>query len=169
MALLLSSQLSQNGNKYEYKYVLDQGTFELVLRVLQIMQDGVDALKEAIFSLFSWTDFVTGGGVDDSLIGNIDVTGDKIRYDTVENCVKEVTYFNSDRRTVGKPSLWNKQCWCCRVRTNFSGDCNFHFYWPECNTGNHENFCRAKWRICTQCRHQSFFCEKCGNSLGIDL
>lgn len=32
------------------------------------MQDGVDALKEAIFSLFSWTDFVTGGGVDDSLI-----------------------------------------------------------------------------------------------------
>lgn len=94
LALLLSSQLSQNGNKYEYKYVLDQGTFELVLRVLQIMQDGVDALKEAIFSLFSWTDFVTGGGVDDSLIGNIDVTGDKIRYDTVENCVKEVTYFN---------------------------------------------------------------------------
>ena len=46
-----------------------RGTFELVLRVLQIMQDGVDALKEAIFSLFSWTDFVTGGGVDDSLIG----------------------------------------------------------------------------------------------------
>lgn len=94
LALLLSSQLSQNGNKYEYKYVLDQGTFELVLRVLQIMQDGIDALKEALFSLFSWTDFVTGGNADDSLTGNIDVTGDKIRYDTVENCVKEVTYFN---------------------------------------------------------------------------
>ena len=94
LALLLSSQLSSNGSKYEYKYVLDQGTFELVLRVLQIMQDGVDALKKAIYTLFSWTDFVTGGGVNDSLTGNIDVTGDKIRYDTVENCVKEVTYFN---------------------------------------------------------------------------
>lgn len=33
LALLLSSQLSSNGSKYEYKYVLDQGTFELVLRV----------------------------------------------------------------------------------------------------------------------------------------
>lgn len=94
LALLLSSQLSSNGSKYEYKYVLDQGTFELVLRVLQIMQDGVDALKKAIYTLFSWTDFVTGGDVNDSLTGNIDVTGDKIRYDTVENCVKEVTYFN---------------------------------------------------------------------------
>lgn len=94
LALLLNSQISPDGNQYEYKYVLDQGTFELVLRVLQIMQDGIDALKEALFSLFSWTDFVTGGNADDSLTGNIDVTGDKIRYDTVENCVKEVTYFN---------------------------------------------------------------------------
>ena len=93
LALLLSSQLSSNGSKYEYKYVLDQGTFELVLRVLQIMQDGVDALKKHLH-LVSWTDFVTGGDVNDSLTGNIDVTGDKIRYDTVENCVKEVTYFN---------------------------------------------------------------------------
>lgn len=94
LALLLDSQLSQSEGKYEYKYVLDQGTFELVLKLLQIMQDGVETLKNAIFSLFSWTDFVTGGGIDDSLTGNIDVTGDKIRYDTVENCVKEVTYFN---------------------------------------------------------------------------
>lgn len=94
LALLLNSQLSQNGSRYEYKYILDQGTFEIVLRVLQIMQDGIDALKKAIFSLFSWTDFVTGGGIDDSITGNIDVTGDKIRYDTVEDCVKEVTYFN---------------------------------------------------------------------------
>ncbi|MFR1173875.1 MAG: hypothetical protein ACLSEA_10135 [Thomasclavelia ramosa] len=89
LALLLNSQLSQNGSRYEYKYILDQGTFEIVLRVLQIMQDGIDALKKAIFSLFSWTDFVTGGGIDDSITGNIDVTGDKIRYDTVEDCVKE--------------------------------------------------------------------------------
>ena len=94
MALLLNSQLSGTATGYEYKYVLDQPTFELVIRVLQVMQDGVDALKDAFFSLFSWTDFVTGGNIEDSYVGNIDVTGDVIHYDTVGNGVKEVVYFN---------------------------------------------------------------------------
>ena len=94
LALLLNSQLSGTATGYEYKYVLDQPTFELVIRVLQVMQDGVDALKDAFFSLFSWTDFVTGGNIEDSYVGNIDVTGDVIHYDTVGNGVKEVVYFN---------------------------------------------------------------------------
>src|SRR5699024_10685698 len=94
LALLLNSQLSGTASGYEYKYVLDQPTFELVLRVLQVMQDGVDALKDAFFSLFSWTDFVTGGNIEDSYVGNIDATGDVIHYDTVGNGVKEVVYFN---------------------------------------------------------------------------
>lgn len=94
LALLLNSQLSGTATGYEYKYVLDQPTFELVIRVLQVMQDGVDALKDAFFSLFSWTDFVTGGNIEDSYVGNIDATGDIIHYDTVGNGVKEVVYFN---------------------------------------------------------------------------
>lgn len=94
LALLLNSQLSGTATGYEYKYVLDQPTFELVIRVLQVMQDGVDALKDAFFSLFSWTDFVTGGNIEDSYVGNIDATGDVIHYDTVGNGVKEVVYFN---------------------------------------------------------------------------
>lgn len=94
LALLLNSQLSGTASGYEYKYVLDQPTFELVLRVLQVMQDGVDALRDAFFSLFSWTDFVTGGNIEDSYVGNIDVTGDVIHYDTVGKGVKEVVYFN---------------------------------------------------------------------------
>lgn len=94
LALLLNSQLSGTATGYEYKYVLDQPTFELVIRVLQVMQDGVDALKDAFFSLFSWTDFVTGGDIEDSYVGNIDATGDVIHYDTVGNGVKEVVYFN---------------------------------------------------------------------------
>lgn len=94
LALLLNSQLSGTASGYEYKYVLDQPTFELVLRVLQVMQDGVDDLRDAFFSLFSWTDFVTGGNIEDSYVGNIDVTGDVIHYDTVGNGVKEVVYFN---------------------------------------------------------------------------
>lgn len=94
LALLLNSQLSGTASGYEYKYVLDQPTFELVLRVLQVMQDGVDALRDAFFSLFSWTDFVTGGNIEDSYVENIDVTGDVIHYDTVGKGVKEVVYFN---------------------------------------------------------------------------
>lgn len=94
LALLLNSQLSGTATGYEYKYVLDQPTFELVIRVLQVMQDGVEALKDAFFSLFSWTDFVTGGNIEDSYVGNIDATGDVIHYDTVGNGVKEVVYFN---------------------------------------------------------------------------
>ena len=94
LALLLNSQLSGTATGYEYKYVLDQPTFELVIRVLQVMQEGVDALKDAFFSLFSWTDFVTGGNIEDSYVGNIDATGDVIHYDTVGNGVKEVVYFN---------------------------------------------------------------------------
>ena len=94
LALLLNSQLSGTATGYEYKYVLDQPTFELVIRVLQVMRDGVDALKDAFFSLFSWTDFVTGGNIEDSYVGNIDATGDVIHYDTVGNGVKEVVYFN---------------------------------------------------------------------------
>ena len=94
LALLLNSQLSGTATGYEYKYVLDQPTFELVIRVLQVMQDGVDALEDAFFSMFSWTDFVTGGNIEDSYVGNIDATGDVIHYDTVGNGVKEVVYFN---------------------------------------------------------------------------
>lgn len=44
--------------------------------------------------MFSWTDFVTGGNIEDSYVGNIDATGDVIHYDTVGNGVKEVVYFN---------------------------------------------------------------------------
>ena len=71
LALLLNSQ-PEAGSGYEYKYVTSQSTFELVLKVLKVMEDGVSALKDAFFSLFSWRDFVTGGG-DDTYVSNLDV------------------------------------------------------------------------------------------------
>lgn len=94
IALMLNSQLSGSGSGFEYKYVTDQGTFELVIKVLKVLQDGVQALKDAFFSLFSWTDFVTGGSSSDSYIGNIDATGDIITYNTVGKGVKQVVYYN---------------------------------------------------------------------------
>lgn len=99
LALLLSQKPSA-GRGYEYKYVTSQSTFELVLKVLKLMSEGMDSLKESFFSLFSWSDFVTGGG-SDSYNGNIDATGDIITYDTVEQGVKKVVYFNQGEEPWG--------------------------------------------------------------------
>lgn len=101
LALLLNSQLSGSGSGYEYKYVTDQNTFELVIKVLQLLQDGVDALRSSFFSVFSWTDFVTGGSAGDSYVGNIDATGDIISYDTDGKGVKRVVYFNQGEEPWG--------------------------------------------------------------------
>ena len=92
LALVLNTQ-PVSGSGYEYKYVTSKSTFELVVKVLKLMSEGVDALKDSFFSLFSWRDFVTGGG-SDSYIGNIDASGDIITYDTVGRGVKKVVYFN---------------------------------------------------------------------------
>ena len=99
LALLLSSQpVSVSG--YEYKYVTSQSTFELVLKVLKVMDEGVSALKDAFFSLFSWKDFVTGGG-EDTYVSNIDASGDIFTYDTVGKGVKKVVYFNQTEEPWG--------------------------------------------------------------------
>ena len=101
LALELHSQLAGVGGGYEYKYVTDQNTFELVLKVLELLQNGVDALKDTFFSQFSWSDFVTGGSSGDSYVGNIDATGDIINYDTVGKGVKKVVYFNQGEEPWG--------------------------------------------------------------------
>ena len=92
LALVLSSYPA-SGSGYEYKYVTSKSTFELVIKVLKLMSEGIDSLKDSFFTLFSWRDFVTGGG-SDSYIGNIDGSGDIITYDTVGRGVKRVVYFN---------------------------------------------------------------------------
>lgn len=92
LALVLSSQPSSSSG-YQYKYVTSQSTFELVLKVLKLMSEGISSLKDNFFSLFSWKDFITGGGTD-SYDGNIDAGGDMIIYDTVGKGVKKVVYFN---------------------------------------------------------------------------
>ena len=56
LALLLNSQ-PQAGSGYEYKYVTSQSTFELVLKVLKVMEGWCISLKRRLFSLFSWKDF----------------------------------------------------------------------------------------------------------------
>ncbi len=99
LALLLNARQITGGG-YGYKYVTSQSTFELMLQVLKRMSEGIGSLKDSFFSLFSWSDFVTGGGTD-SYIGNIDATGDLIAYDTVGKGVKKVVYFNQGEEPWG--------------------------------------------------------------------
>lgn len=99
LALILSSQPS-SGNGYQYKYVTSQSTFELVLKVLKLMSEGISSLKDNFFSLFSWKDFITGSGTD-SYDGNIDASGDVIIYDTVGKGVKKVVYYNQGEEPWG--------------------------------------------------------------------
>lgn len=103
LALMLNAQL-RTGSSYQYKYVTNENTFNLVLKLLELLQDGVDAVKNALHSLFSWTDFITGGSSGDSYIGNIDATGDIISYDTVGDGVKKVVYFNQGEEPWGSMS-----------------------------------------------------------------
>ncbi|WP_373213576.1 transglycosylase SLT domain-containing protein [Ruminococcus sp. 5_1_39BFAA] len=95
LALMLNAQLTNVGGGYQYKFVTNETVFNLVIKLLKLMQDGIDAVKNGFFTLFRWTDFITGGSSgEDSYIGNIDASGDIITYDTVANCQKRVVYYN---------------------------------------------------------------------------
>lgn len=101
LALMLNAQISSTGSGYQYKFVTNEGVFNLVIRLLKLMQDGIDAVRNGFFSLFHWTDFITGGNSGDSYVGNIDATGDIITYDTVANCQKQVVYYNQGEEPWG--------------------------------------------------------------------
>lgn len=105
LALMLNAELTNVGGGYQYKFVTNEGTFNLVIKVLKLMQDGIDAVRNGLFTLFHWTDFITGGSSGgDSYIGNIDASGDIITYDTVANCQKKVVYYNQGEEPWGSMS-----------------------------------------------------------------
>ncbi|MCD8073659.1 MAG: transglycosylase SLT domain-containing protein [Lachnospiraceae bacterium] len=95
LAVILDTAVTTGNSTYSYKFVTSEGVFNQVLTLIQYLSDGVSAARSALLSLFSWTDFVTGGSADESYIdGAIDATGDVITYDTVDGCVKSVVYYN---------------------------------------------------------------------------
>ncbi|MFR6580989.1 MAG: C39 family peptidase [Ruminococcus sp.] len=92
--MILNTQLTGSSG-YQYKYVTNESTFNFVLKLLEYLQGGVEAVKNALYNVFHWTDFLTGGtSGSDTYIGNIDATGDIITYDTVGKGVKKVVYYN---------------------------------------------------------------------------
>lgn len=93
--LKLNRELTETSTGYEYRYITNRSLFSLVVKLLQAIQDGTRSMKDILFQMFSWKDFVTGvGASDDGIMGDIDTAGDTIAYETVAGCVKEVVYYN---------------------------------------------------------------------------
>ena len=93
--LKLNRELTETSTGYEYRYVTSRSLFNLVVKLLQAIQDGTRSMKDILFQMFSWKEFIAGVGTsDDGIMGDIDTGGDTITYDTVSGCVKEVVYFN---------------------------------------------------------------------------
>lgn len=93
--LKLNRELSETSTGYEYRYVTSRSLFNLVVKLLQAIQDGTRSMKDILFQMFSWKEFITGvGASEDGIMGDIDTAGDAISYETVSGCVKEVVYFN---------------------------------------------------------------------------
>lgn len=93
--LKLNRELSEISTGYEYRYVTSRSLFNLVVKLLQAIQDGTRSMKDILFQMFSWKEFITGvGASEDGIMGDIDTAGDAISYETVSGCVKEVVYFN---------------------------------------------------------------------------
>ena len=95
--LKLNRELSETSTGYEYRYVTSRSLFNLVVKLLQAIQDGTRSMKDILFQMFSWKEFITGmGASEDGIMGDIDTAGDAISYETVSGCVKEVVYYNQE-------------------------------------------------------------------------
>lgn len=169
LAVALNTQIQGSASGYSYKYVTDPGTFELVMKVLQILKDGVGALKDVLFTSFSWSDFVSGGTEGTPYYGNIDATGDIITYNTVADCVKRVIYFNQTEEPWAGNVLWHKHYRERRLWTDFPCNRHINFDWTKCNPGNDLRLFHTERGICVWCGNQPFFSNQCGTSLGTYL
>lgn len=91
----LNSQLTPLGTGYSYSYVTNQTTFNYVLTLFGLLENGSDGLEELLFKATSWKNYVLGAGAsEDVYTSEIQTGGDTISYDTVRGCVKEVVYYN---------------------------------------------------------------------------
>lgn len=91
----LNSQLTPLGTSYSYSYVTNQTTFNYVLTLFGLLENGSDGLEELLFKATSWKNYVLGAGAsEDVYTSEIQTGGDTISYDTVRGCVKEVVYYN---------------------------------------------------------------------------
>lgn len=91
----LSLQLSAAGDGYSFRYVTDQNSFNHVLKLFQLLQNGKEGALDLLFKAASWKNYILGAGASDGVYTSTIATGgDKITYETVSGCVREVVYYN---------------------------------------------------------------------------
>ena len=95
ICVLLNPTLSDTPTDYGYRYVTSQTSFQAVLSLFQLLEDGKDGIDTILYLISSWKNFVVGeGAAEDVFTSGIETGGDQIEYETVLGCVTEVTYYN---------------------------------------------------------------------------
>ena len=95
LSITLSPALSPTQSGYSYRYVTDQTTFNHVLRLFHLLENGKEAAEGLIFRAASWKNYVTGFGASEDIFSSeIQTGGDRIEYETAAGCVKDVAYYN---------------------------------------------------------------------------
>ena len=95
LSITLNSSLSPTQSGYSYRYVTDQTTFNHVLTLVGLLENGKEAVSEGLFLSASWKNYVTGfGASEDIFSSDIQTGGDEIMYETAEGCIGEVVYYN---------------------------------------------------------------------------
>ena len=91
----LNPHLSSTGTGYSFRYVTDPNSFNNVLKLFQLVQNGKDGALDILFKAASWKNYILGLGASGGIYTSTIATGgDKISYETVPGCVREVVYYN---------------------------------------------------------------------------
>lgn len=112
----LNPRLTEMQTGYSFHYVTDQTTFNYVLTLFELVQDGADSVQELLFKAASWKNYVLGAGAsEDIYTSTIQTGGDRILYETVNGCVKEVVYYNQGEEpwaslAYGSSNIRNSGC-----------------------------------------------------------
>ena len=70
LALLLNAQIT-GGSGYQYKFVTNKTTFDIVIKLLEYLQKGVDAVKNALSTIFIGQILLPVGAVEILLLQEI--------------------------------------------------------------------------------------------------
>ena len=95
IVVTLNMEIAETQTGYEFRTVTDETALNHVLGLFELVNDGIDNIRDVLFSASSWKNLIIGEGASEDICENrIDAEGDVLTYDTVTGCVREVTYFN---------------------------------------------------------------------------
>lgn len=112
----LNPRLTEMQTGYSFRYVTDQITFNYVLTLFELVQNGADGIRDLLFQAASWKNYVWGAGAsEDIYTSTIQTGGDRILYETISGCVEEVVYYNQGEEpwaslAYGSSNIKNSGC-----------------------------------------------------------